>query len=60
MEPVTVAGLSIFSYVSTLCARLGAKLYALQANTGVMPVAIELVRDAYRMEGKLEELDVEE
>jgi hypothetical protein len=56
----TVAGLSILSYVATLCARLGAKLYAPQANTGVMPVAIELVRDAYRSEGKLEELDVEE
>lgn len=56
----TVAGLSILSYVSTLCARLGARLYAPQADTGVMPVAIELVRDAYRSEGKLEELDVEE
>jgi hypothetical protein len=56
----TVAGLSILSYVATLCARLGAKLYAPQADTGVMPVAIELVRDAYRMEGKLEDLDVEE
>lgn len=56
----TVAGLSILSYVATLCARLGAKLYAPQADTGVMPVAIELVRDAYTVEGKLEELDVEE
>ncbi|MFB0558758.1 MAG: DUF6754 domain-containing protein [Candidatus Bathyarchaeia archaeon] len=56
----TVAGLSILSYVSTLSARLGAKLYAPQADTGVMPVAVELVRDAYRSEGKLEELDVEE
>ncbi len=56
----TVAGLSILSYVSTLCARLGAKLYAPQADVGVMPVAIELVRDAYRVEGKLEELNVEE
>jgi len=56
----TVAGLSILSYVSTLCARLGAKLYAPQADVGVMPVAIELVRDAYRVEGKLEEIDIEE
>jgi len=56
----TVAGLSILSYVATLCARLGAKLYAPQADVGVMPVAIELVRDAYTVEGKLEELDVEE
>ncbi len=56
----TVAGLSILSYVATLCARLGAKLYAPQADVGVMPVAIELVRDAYRSEGKLEELDVDE
>ena len=56
----TVAGLSILSYVATLCARLGAKLYAPQATTSVMPVAIELVRDAYTAEGKLEELDVEE
>ena len=56
----TVAGLSILSYVATLCARLGAKLYAPQASVDVMPVAIELVRDAYRSEDKLEELDVEE
>ena len=56
----TVAGLSILSYVATLCARLGAKLYAPQADTGVMPVAIELVRTAYTVEGKLEELDIEE
>lgn len=55
----TVAGLSILSYVATLCARLGAKLYAPQATVTVMPVAIELVRDAYTAEGKLEELDVE-
>ena len=56
----TVAGLSILSYVATLCARLGARLYAPQADVGVMPVAQELVRTAYTSEGKLEELDIDE
>jgi hypothetical protein len=56
----TIAGLSILSYVSELCAKLGAELYAPQARVDVMPVAIEVVRDAYRAEGKLEELDVDE
>ena len=56
----TVSALSILSYVATLCARLGAKLYAPQSRPGVMVVAIELVRDAYRAEGKLDELDVDE
>ena len=56
----TVAGLSILSYVSTLSARLGAKMYAPQADVGVMPVAIELVRTAYTAEGKIEELDIDE
>lgn len=56
----TIAGLSILSYVATLCARLGAKLYAPQSRADVMPVAIELVRDAYRSEGKLDDLDVDE
>jgi len=56
----TIAGLSVLSYVATLCARLGAKLYVPMSRVDVMPVAIELVRDAYRAEGKLEELDVEE
>ncbi|MFP3952016.1 MAG: DUF6754 domain-containing protein [Candidatus Bathyarchaeia archaeon] len=56
----TVAGLSILSYVATLCARLGAELYAPQAAVDVMPVAIELVREAYASEGKLDELDIDE
>ena len=56
----TVAGLSILSYVATLCARLGAKLYVPMSQVDVLPVAQEIVRDAYRVEGKLEELDIEE
>lgn len=56
----TIAGLSVLSYVSTLCARLGAKLYAPQASVDVLPVAAEIVTESYRMEGKLEELNVEE
>jgi hypothetical protein len=56
----TVAGLSILGYVARLCARLGAKLYSPQASVQVMPVAIEIVRDSYRAEGKLEELDIDE
>lgn len=58
--PQTVAALSVLSYVSGICARLGAKLYAPQADVGVMPVAIELVRDAYISEGKLEDIDLDE
>ncbi len=55
----TIAGLSVLSYVATLCARLGAKLYVPMSRVDVLPVAIEIVRDAYRAEGKLDELDVE-
>ncbi|MBN2334227.1 hypothetical protein JXL21_01625 [Candidatus Bathyarchaeota archaeon] len=56
----TIAALSILSYVSTLCARLGAELYAPQASVDVLPVATEVVRESYRIEGKLEELNVDE
>ena len=56
----TIAALSVLSHVSTLSAKLGAELYAPQARVDVMPVAIELVKDAYRAEGELEELNVDE
>ncbi len=56
----TVAGLSVLNYVAHLCARLGAKLYAPQASVDVMPVAIEMVREGYLAEGKIEELNVDE
>jgi len=47
-------------HVATLSAKLGAELIAPQARVDVMPVAIELVKDAYRAEGKLDELNVDE
>ena len=56
----TIAGLSILSYVSTLSARLGAELIAPQASVDVMPVAAEIVRESYRVEDKLDELDIDE
>jgi hypothetical protein len=56
----TIAGLSILSYVSTLSARLGAELVAPQASVDVMPVAAEIVRESYRIEDKLDELDIDE
>ena len=56
----TVAGLSILNYVAGLSAKLGAELIAPQASVDVMPVAIDLVRDAYNAEGKLDELNVDE
>ena len=56
----TIAALSVLSHVATLSAKLGAELIAPQARVDVMPVAIELVKDAYRAEGKLDELNVEE
>jgi hypothetical protein len=56
----TIAALSVLSHVATLSAKLGAELIAPQARVDVMPVAIELVKDAYRAEGKLDELNVDE
>lgn len=56
----TIAGLSILSYVATLTARLGAKLYVPMSRVDVFPVAVELVTDAYKAEDKIEELDVDE
>jgi hypothetical protein len=56
----TIAGLSVLSYVSTLCARLGAELYAPQARVDVLPVAAEIVRESYRLEGKEDEINIEE
>jgi hypothetical protein len=56
----TIAGLSILSYVSTLSARLGSELVAPQASVDVMPVAAEIVRESYRIEDKLDELDIDE
>ncbi|GAF80069.1 unnamed protein product, partial [marine sediment metagenome] len=46
----TIAGLSILSYVATLTARLGAKLYVPMSRVDVFPVAVELVTDAYKAE----------
>jgi hypothetical protein len=52
----TIAGLSLLGYTSKLCAQLGARFIASVNYPEMVSPVEEIVRDAYRAEGKEDEL----
>ena len=55
LSPLLYACLGILSYVARRAARMGTRLIVPQCDYEVMPIVEEVVREAYRDEGKLEE-----
>lgn len=58
--PQTIAGLSVLGYVAQLCARYGTRLIVPIRQLTVYPIAREIVENAYRAEGKLDQFRVED
>lgn len=49
--PMILAAMSLLTYVSEHCARMGAKLIVTSAQADALPLTIESVRDGYRKAG---------
>jgi len=61
--PPTMAGLTVLGHVAEITARLNAELIAPMYSSGgveTIPVATEIIRDAYMAEGALEYFDADE
>jgi len=58
--PQTIAGLAVLGYVAQLCAKYGVRLIVPVRQLVVYPIAREIVENAYRMEGKLDQFRVED
>jgi hypothetical protein len=58
--PQTIAGLSVLSYVARLCAKYGTRVMVPVVSLTVYPIAREIVENAYRMEGKLEQFKLDD
>ena len=54
-----LSGMTILAYVAKICAQRGAELIATFANPELVPLASELVKDAYVSENKLDEFKSE-
>lgn len=55
--PMIMAGLAVLGHAARICARHGTRIYALMRHENIIPVADEVLRTAYRLEGKLEEYE---
>lgn len=55
-----VAGLSVLAYVSELCAKLGVKIIYTVYQSQVIPLATELMHDAYARVDKADEFDADD
>jgi hypothetical protein len=55
VAPQLVAGLAVLAYVSELCANLGVKVIYSVYQAQVIPIATELMKDAYVKAGRPEE-----
>ncbi len=55
--PVTIAGLSVVSYVSRIAARDGTKLIVPVADPEILPVVYEIVKTSYNLAGVSEDYD---
>jgi len=55
-----VAGLSVLSYVSELCAKLGVRVIYTVYQSQVMPIATELMKEAYTRAGKADEFNADD
>ena len=60
MASQLVAGLSVLAYVSELCAKLGVRVIYTVYQSQVIPLATELMKDAYARVGKAEEFDADD
>ncbi|MEM3166567.1 MAG: DUF6754 domain-containing protein [Candidatus Methanomethylicia archaeon] len=58
--PQTIAGLSVLGYVAQLCAKYGTRLIVPIRQVAVYPIAREIVENAYRAEGKLDQFRLED
>ena len=55
--PQTLAGLAVLGYAARICARHGTQIIAIMDTNNVVPVADEVLKTAYTLEGKLEEYE---
>ena len=57
IAPQIMACLAVLGHVARICAKHGTQLLAPMRSESVIPVADEVIRTAYRLEGKLEEYE---
>jgi len=57
IAPMIMACLAVLGHVARICARHGTVLIAPMRSESVIPVADEVIKTAYRLEGKLEEYE---
>jgi len=55
IAPMIMAGLAVLGHAARICARHGTMIIASMRSSSVVPVADEVLRTAYRLEGKLDE-----
>jgi len=55
IAPQIMAGLAVLGHAARICARHGTTIIASMRSESVVPVADEVLRISYRMEGKLDE-----
>jgi len=55
IAPQIMAGLAVLGHAARICARHGTMIIASMRSSSVVPVADEVLRTAYRLEGKLDE-----
>jgi len=55
IAPQIMAGLAVLGHAARICARHGTMIIASMRSESVVPVADEVLRTAYRLEGKLDE-----
>lgn len=55
--PQTLAGLAVLGHAARICARHGTRIIAIMDTSNVVPVADEVFKTAYTLEGKLEEYE---
>jgi hypothetical protein len=60
VAPQLIAGLAVLAHVAEICANYGVKIIYSVYQPQVMPLATELMRDAYIKAGKIEEFQEEE
>jgi len=60
MDIITHASLAVMAYIARLSARLKARFICLARIANVYPMAEEIVREAYKVEGVLDEFNAED
>ena len=55
IAPMIMAGLAVLGHAARICAKHGTMIIASMRSESVVPVADEVLRTAYRLEGKLDE-----